>query len=542
MVEVATKKIVGYIRVSTRDQAVDGYSLDAQRAQIKDYCDQHPGMVLGKVYADEGISGSTIAKRPGIRSLLSDAKAKQFDGVVVWKNSRIARNTRDLLTIIDIFQRNGISFMSVSEKFDLDTPQGKFMLTIMGTVSELERNNIAENVYLGEYKRAQDGYANVGRVLGYDPGVDDHGRNILVVNPSEAKIIQLIFKQYDAGNGYLAIAKQLNARSYKTKRGNDFSITAVKDILDNPLYVGKVRYARYRNWDKKRRNGKNDKPLLVAGKHKAIISQALWKRVTERRNLMHRLPAWNYNGKNLLTGLLRCPECGGSMVISNTTNKLKSGTTRIRYYVCSKAKRHGGCHRNSIRADEAERLVEQKLVYVMMTPDIAQHVVNRMDHERARLIGDVRTIISNKRHEIADVKQKLDRYDNFPPDDVDLARQIKARKSVLQNNIVNLHQEIKDCEQRIQSIGNSATGDTIEVLLKWAYKITQADNKDYLKRVYAAFIDKITFDVKEHTMKIQMRFSGSVIEQIKNYQQEAGVSQVEAPASSYVQKEIIMVV
>ena len=60
------------------------------------------------------------------------------------------------------------------------------MLTIMGTVSELDRNNIAENVYLGEYKRAED----VGQVLGYDPGVDDHGRNILVVNPSEAKIIQ----------------------------------------------------------------------------------------------------------------------------------------------------------------------------------------------------------------------------------------------------------------------------------------------------------------------------------------------------------------
>ncbi|KZU09630.1 Phage DNA invertase [Lactiplantibacillus plantarum] len=510
MVEVATKKIVGYIRVSTRDQAVDGYSLDVQRAQIKDYCDQHPGMVLGKIYADEGISGSTIAKRPGIRSLLSDAKAKQFDGVVVWKNSRIARNTRDLLTIIDIFQRNGVSFMSVSEKFDLDTPQGKFMLTIMGTVSELERNNIAENVYLGEYKRAQDGYANVGQVLGYDPGVDDHGRNILVVNPSEAKIIQLIFRQYDAGNGYLAIAKQLNAR--------------------------------YRNWDKKRRNGKNDKPLLVEGRHKAIISQDLWKRVTERRKLMHRLPAWNYNGKNLLTGLLRCPECGGSMVISNTTNKLKSGTTRTRYYVCSKAKRHGGCHRNSIRADEAERLVEQKLVYVMMTPDIAKHIVNCMDQERDRLIGDVRTIISNKQHEIADVKQKLDRYDNLPSDDVELARQVKARKSMLQNNIVSLHQEIKDCERRIQSIGNLATSDTIETLLKWAYKITQADNKDYLKRVYATFIDKITFDAKKHTMKIQMCFSGSVIEQIKNYQQEAGVSQVEAPASSYIQKEIIVVV
>ncbi|MCT4456626.1 hypothetical protein EFP00_04110 [Lactiplantibacillus paraplantarum] len=158
------------------------------------------------------------------------------------------------------------------------------------------------------------------------------------------------------------------------------------------------------------------------------------------------------------------------------------------------------------------------------------------------MIDDVRTVISNKQYEIADVEQKLDRYDNLPTDDVELARQIKAQKSMLQNNIVSLHQEIKDCQQRIQSIGNSATSDTIETLLKWAYKITQADNKDYLKRVYATFIDKITFDAKKHIMKIQMCFSGSVIEQIKNYQQEAGVSQVEAPASSYVQKEIVMVV
>ncbi|MCG0749302.1 hypothetical protein IMAU60057_03014 [Lactiplantibacillus plantarum] len=81
------------------------------------------------------------------------------------------------------------------------------------------------------------------------------------------------------------------------------------------------------------------------------------------------------------------------------------------------------------------------------------------------------------------------------------------------------------------------TSDTIEILLKWAYRTTQADNKDYLKRVYAAFIDKITFDVNEHTMNVQMRFSKSIIAQINHYQREAGVSQVEAPASSYIHSE-----
>lgn len=542
MSEIATKRIVGYIRVSTRDQAVDGYSLDAQRAQIKEYCDNNPGMVLGKIYADEGISGSTIEKRPGIRALLADAKAKQFDGVVVWKNSRIARNTRDLLTIIDTFQRNGVSFMSVSEKFDLDTPQGKFMLTIMGTVSELERNNIAENVYLGEYKRAQDGFANVGQVLGYDPKVDEHGRHILVINSDEARIIRLIFELYDSGNGYLAIAKKLNTRSYKTKRGNNFSITAVKDIIDNPLYAGKVRYARYRNWDKKRRNGKNTKPLLVDGKHEAIIDLELWDRVSDRRKLMHRLPAWNYNGKNLLTGLLKCPECGGSMVISNTTNRLKAGTVRTRYYVCSKAKRHGGCHRNSIRANEAEALVEQKLTYVLMTPGIANDIIKRMNNERENLIDEVKVVINNKKREIATVKQKLNRYNDIPEDDSELTRQIKTRKTVLKTTIETLQQEINDCHQRVEAIGNTATRTTIEGVLKWIYSITQSSDKDYLKRIYATFIDKVNFSPQQHSMKIQMRFSEAIIEQVNKYQQEAGVPLVDAPASSYGHKELVIVI
>ncbi|WEE36060.1 zinc ribbon domain-containing protein [Lactiplantibacillus paraplantarum] len=308
------------------------------------------------------------------------------------------------------------------------------------------------------------------------------------------------------------------------------------------MYVGKVRYAQFRNWEKKRRNGKNDKPLLVDGKHEAIIDSALWNRVSDRCKFMNHLPAWNYNGKNLLTGLLRCPECGGSMVISNTTNKLKSGTTRTRYYVCSKAKRHGGCHRNPIRADEVEKLVEMKLAYIISTPDIAEKVIERMDHERAGLVTEVQMIITNKQDDIKQVRQKLSKYDTLADDDdFKITQQIKTHQTMLENQITTLDDEIKTCQRRIESMSNTADMTSLNDLLEWVYAILQSDNRDYLKRIYAAVINQITFDKAQHTIIIQLRLNQAAIKQVSTYQQEAGVPLTGAPAS-LLSRELICVI
>ncbi|MFS1518795.1 recombinase family protein [Bacillus sp. SCS-151] len=120
-------------------------------------------------------------------------------------------------------------------------------------------------------QRAKEGSWNGGVVFGYDSTDKE-----LIVNPIEAEIVQLIFTLYIEGKGLKAIADHLNKAGYRTKRSKHFSINSTATILYNTIYNGKIRWLQVENWDKKRRHGRNTNPLLVNGKHKAIISDELW--------------------------------------------------------------------------------------------------------------------------------------------------------------------------------------------------------------------------------------------------------------------------
>lgn len=121
-------------------------------------------------------------------------------------------------------------------------------------------------------------------------------------------VVRRIFTEASLGKGLRSIANTLNKQGYKTKHGNDFSTTAVKGILENPLYEGKVRYGQYRHWEKKRRKGKQNNYVLADGKQPAIISSEQWSAVSKLMAKRHKIPAWNLQGSNVLTGLLKCPE------------------------------------------------------------------------------------------------------------------------------------------------------------------------------------------------------------------------------------------
>ena len=124
-------RVVVYIRVSTARQAKEGFSLDAQKKTLCDYCKLHKYEVY-KVYADEGISGKDISHRTAFRQLLSDSKQNLFDVVLVWKLTRFTRSLKDLITTCEFLEDNNISLMSYSESFDTSTPSGRMMRNLLG--------------------------------------------------------------------------------------------------------------------------------------------------------------------------------------------------------------------------------------------------------------------------------------------------------------------------------------------------------------------------------------------------------------------------
>lgn len=347
------KRVAIYCRVSTEEQASEGYSIAAQLQTLRQYAQLY-GWEVAEEYIDEGISGKNISGRPAMRKLVADVEMDKFQAVLVWKISRLSRNMLDTLTLLDKFEDYGIKFVSYSENFDTGSPIGRLVVQLMASIAEMERNTLSENVKLGMKQRALEGSWNGGIVFGYDTVKKE-----LVINEKEAEVVKLIYHMYADGKGLRAISNHLNKVGYKTKRNRQFSINGVAQILDNVIYNGRISWLKVENWDTKRRKGKNPNPIVVDGKHEAIISNELWSIVQARRKSKS-FKQRQSNEPFLLSGLLRCPDCGQGMVPSITTYTRKDGTKRKhRYYVCGNFHNKGSsaCKANSIKAYEAEDAV-----------------------------------------------------------------------------------------------------------------------------------------------------------------------------------------
>lgn len=148
-------KVSIYIRVSTEDQAKEGYSLEVQREYLKSFAKRESYEIF-KVYCDDGISAYST-KREALQQLLKDAKDKKFDLVLVYKIDRFSRNLKDLLILVDELSSYGVGFKSATEHFETTISAKKLMFQQFGSFAEFERNRIAERVFPGMLKGVQQG-------------------------------------------------------------------------------------------------------------------------------------------------------------------------------------------------------------------------------------------------------------------------------------------------------------------------------------------------------------------------------------------------
>lgn len=206
---------IGYIRVSTEDQAREGVSLDNQKSKITAYC-QLKDLNLIEVIEDAGISAKNL-KRPGVQKVITMARKKQVDAVVVYKLDRIFRSTIDALETTQMFDRRGVAFHSILETIDTKSPMGRFFFTILAGVSELERGVIAERTKAAlAHKRAKNEWIGGDVPYGYDLITG----GILVKNESEQKVLRFIRHLHKNGYSLRGICRELQQSGYQTKRGN----------------------------------------------------------------------------------------------------------------------------------------------------------------------------------------------------------------------------------------------------------------------------------------------------------------------------------
>lgn len=444
------KKIMAiYTRVSTIEQAESGYSIDEQERLLLEYCSKNDIEVY-KCYSDRGISGKDIKHRPALKELLQDAEEGKVTDVICWKINRLSRKLSDVLKIVDIFEKNNVTFKSYSEPFATDTPAGKMQFQMMALIGEFERGTIAQNVKMGMCARAREGKWCGNKVLGYDVVPIENSQNKkrnetkLVINKLEAEVVRFIFNDYAAGKGYKSITTNLNKLGYKTKKGNNFSVGSIKDILTNPVYIGKIRYNLRQNWSEKRRKNINANPIVVDGLHDSIIDIKLWDKVQAILQSKKGKPARIYDGEYPLTGVLKCPKCGAGMVIMRTTNKLADGSKkRIAYYACGAWKNKGTavCNSNTIRVDKANEYVFSKISELLTNEKMIKAIVANVNKERANKINPAKKEVEKIDKELEKLDKKKKKIFEAYEDEIITKEEFLTRKEELNNRVKSLEEQ-----------------------------------------------------------------------------------------------------
>lgn len=393
------KKVINvaiYTRVSTAEQA-EKYSINAQLTELEKYCNMK-GYKIVECYTDAGVTGTSIEKRTQFKSLLNDIQTKgNIDAILIWKLSRISRRMIDLVNILDFLESHEVCLISTSDNIDTSTQMGKTFIYLAGIFAEMERDNIVSASKNGMKQRAREGKWNGGvPPLGYSYSPEDG----LIIIEEEAQTVKKIFELYTNKNyGYSKICKYLNVRldKYSTKKNNAWSYSTVKQILDNPIYIGKIRWGIQKDWNKKRRSGTSENYILSDGIHEPIITQDLWDRTRLKRKLVGKKPNKKVHITYLLSGLPKCPECGSSM----TSHRIKKKTGQseyYRYYACSRwANTKTQCKPNLIYAQQTEEFIVNKIKEFINQPNIIQVIANNLggDADLQSIENEIETIKSS---------------------------------------------------------------------------------------------------------------------------------------------------
>lgn len=351
--EIKQKKRI-YCAIYTRKSTSEGLdqdftSLDAQRESASNYINSQKNegwVVLEDRYDDGGFTGANI-ERPGLQKLLSDIKDKKIDCVVVYKVDRLSRSLMDFAQLLEFFDKNNVTFVSVTQAFNTNTSMGRLTLNILLSFAQFEREIISERTKdkMGAArKRGQ--WLGGKSPMGYDR---DSETKKLGINLEEAKIIHEIFSLYLKSNSLLEVVQILNDKGYRTKvfvskkgkrtGGVKFSVTYIQTVVKNLLYTGKVSYAGQ----------------IYEGQQEAIIDEETFKKTQEKlkQNRVERNVTKNIECAGLLSKLLRCNTCKSVMFHTYT---LKNKTHKYRYYTCSSAQKRGynSCPTKSVNAQAIE--------------------------------------------------------------------------------------------------------------------------------------------------------------------------------------------
>lgn len=425
------------------------------------------------IYEDEGFSGKNV-KRPEYQKMMAAAKNKMFSVLVCYKLDRISRNVLDFSDTLETLNKLDISFVSITERFDTNTPMGRAMIYIASVFAQLERETIAERVRDNMIELAKTGKWLGGcPPLGYlKEGIKSNCK-IVLDNKTKNIVISLFNKYLELHSMHKTVSWTIE-NNIKTSKNNFFTIVALKTILANPIYCTAdgnfYNYAKKNNMiicnskeEFKNNNSfgaycynKNDHTkctirsknnwIIAIGKHPAIIKSSAW---IEAQNIIkenvNKTPRSGTGKTGLLVGLLRCANCGSAMGITFNTN---SYNQKFYYYRCrNKNQSRLLCQTKNVRADKLDKEILSKLLDLDSKDNVIYKTLE--ENKKDNSINNIDKEIKSIEKQIGKNKSAIDKF-TLKLIEIDKQNVIK----IVENKINKLDVETNDLSKKLMQLKN----------------------------------------------------------------------------------------
>ena len=430
--------IAAYCRVST-DHEEQLSSLESQRAFFKEYAEKNQHHLV-HVYADEGISGTSLKKRANFLKLMADAKLGLFEMVVVKDVSRFARNTVDFLQSIRALKAMGINTIFLTANMD-SLGDSEFILTIFSAMAQEESANLSKRVKFGKQVNAKRGRVP-NRIFGYERA-DNYN---LIINPIEAEIIKKIFRMYvHEGLGCRKIAIQLNNDGASTKLGSTWNGRQVRRVLTNETYAGTYINNKYEVGDyltgklvrrPESQHLRHERPeWAIVSREDFDAAQAILGERRETYKNQEVFRGARYSNKHIFSTLIKCGKCGGSYARKHYTNV----STRIYWKCRTNDQQTASVCDNIVKIEEDELLDAVK--------DYLSSIVSDKDAFVKRIVSSVTSLLqtedaSQQIEQLQAQKEKLEKQlrklQDLYINDIISMDELKAKTSAINGDVADI--------------------------------------------------------------------------------------------------------
>jgi site-specific DNA recombinase len=503
------RKVAGiYIRVSTEDQAREGFSLGEQEEKLKQLCD-YKGYEVYKVYCDAGISAKDMEHRPKFQEMLKDMKENKINYIVAYKLDRVTRSVRDLEELISQLEKYNTYLVCDRDDVNTSTANGRFFVRMLTVLSQLEIEIVSERTKFGLNGAIKSGHLPGQVALGFKKD----GNRKTIIDPATAPIVKRVFDLYLQGKTFLQISNIFNEEKVLNKNWKD---THIERIINNRLYMGDYEmYKRLKEW-------KNVEPVIYMNVVDPIIPRYIWEECQAQKIINQR----TYTRDRVYTFFqkLKCPKCGKIMKCKGSGGKRR----KYVYYNCE------DCHENireSYVEEEFEKIVGQLLRFdneynELFLPLFAdkEKQVDKSDIER-----DIINLTKQKERIKKAYMSEVVELDDFKEDlkvineklDI-LTKQLEKEQELKNKNRFTPEKVMADRD--LQRIFMQNGNDVSMFLTQWQ-TMTKEDKQEFIAR----YIESLTFEKDDrypngiHLIDIKLK---SLFTEKVSRLSELGLSQV----------------